>query len=93
MLVIVALSPKALALLLAISRPVVASYTVVLFSLIFMQGENNIQDRLAYLEDQAEIQDDPQVSFRLLRHYASSVQHCKYQGIDIVTVQVQAVHT
>ena len=56
--------------------------------IVTAEGENNIQDRLAYLEDQTELQDDGDISFRLLRHYASSVQHRKYHGIDIVTVQV-----
>ena len=35
-----------------------------------------------------EIQDGREISFRLLRHYASSVHHQKYHGVDIVTVNV-----
>ena len=50
--------------------------------------EENIEDRLAYPSEQAEIPDEHEISFRLLRHYASSVRHRKYHGIDIVTVQV-----
>ena len=50
--------------------------------------EENLEDRLAYLSDQPEIQDERELSFRLLRHYASSVQHRKYHNIDIVTVGV-----
>ena len=43
----VALSPKILALLLAIPRPVAAAYMVALFSLIFMQGVRSVtQDGL-----------------------------------------------
>ena len=38
------------------------------------QGEN-LEDRLAYLSEQPQILDDRELSFRLLRHYASSVQH------------------
>ena len=48
----------------------------------------NLEDRLAYMNEQPEIQDEREISFRLLRHYASSVQHHKYHDIDIITVQV-----
>ena len=50
-------------------------------------GEN-LEDRLAYLTEQPEIMDEHEISFRLLRHYASSVRHQKYHDLDIVTVQV-----
>ena len=50
--------------------------------------EENLEDRLAYLDEQAETQDEREISFRLLRHYASSIRHQKYQGMDIVTVRV-----
>ena len=50
--------------------------------------EENIEDRLAYLSEQAEVPDESEISFRLLRHYATSVRHRKYHGVDIVTVQV-----
>ena len=52
--------------------------------------EENIEDRIAFMSDQAETPDVGEISFRLLRHYASSVRHKKYHGIDIVTVQVEA---
>lgn len=52
--------------------------------------EENIEDRLSFMSEQAEAPDVSEVSFRLLRHYASSVRHRKYHGIDIVTVQVDA---
>ena len=52
-------------------------------------SEENIEDRLAYLSEQAEEPDVSDISFRLLRHYASSVRHRKYHGIDIVTVEVE----
>ena len=48
----------------------------------------NLEDKMAYLNEQPEIQDEREISFRLLRHYASSVQHHKYHDIDIITVQV-----
>ena len=50
-------------------------------------GEN-LEDRLAYLSEQPEIIDEHEISFRLLRHYASSVRHQKYHDLDIVTVRV-----
>ena len=53
-------------------------------------SEENIEDRLSFMSEQAEAPDVSEVSFRLLRHYASSVRHRKYHGIDIVTVQVDA---
>ena len=51
----------------------------------------NLQDKLAYLGDQPEIHDEDEISFRLLRHYASSVEHHKYHDIDIITVRVSPV--
>ena len=51
-------------------------------------GEN-LEDRLAYLSEQPEIVDEHEISFRLLRHYASSVRHQKYHDLDIVAVQVE----
>ena len=52
--------------------------------------DENLEDRLAYLGGQMQIEDDRELSFRLLRHYASSVQHRKYHEIDVVTVEVDA---
>ena len=51
------------------------------------EGEN-IEDRLAYMGETPDIRDGREISFRLLRHYASSVRHQKYHGVDIVTVSV-----
>ena len=53
-------------------------------------SEENIEDRIAFMSEQAETPDVDDISFRLLRHYASSVRHRKYHGIDVVTVQVDA---
>ena len=50
-------------------------------------GEN-LEDRLSYLGETPDIPDGREISFRLLRHYASSVRHQKYHGVDIVTVNV-----
>ena len=52
-------------------------------------SEENLEDRIAYLSEQAEAPDVGDLSFRLLRHYASSVRHRKYHGIDIVTVEIE----
>ena len=54
-----------------------------------ISGDENIEDSLAYLPEQPEIEDEREISFRLLRHYASSVRHQKYHNIDIITVQVE----
>ena len=51
--------------------------------------EENLEDRVTYLSEQAESLDESEISFRLLRHYASSVRHRKYHGLDIVTVRVE----
>ena len=53
-----------------------------------LEGEN-MEDRLAYLGELSPVPDDREVSYRLLRHYASSVNHQKYHGMDIVTVMVK----
>ena len=54
-------------------------------------GEGNIEDRLAYLVEHTDTPDARDISFRLLRHYASSVRHSKYYGIDIVAVRVESL--
>ena len=54
------------------------------------EQDENLEDRLAYLGDTPQSQDDHELSFLLLRHYASSVQHRKYHEIDVVTVEVEA---
>ncbi len=48
----------------------------------------NMEDHLAYLNELPPAPDEREVSFRLLWHYASSVQHQKYHSVDIVTVTV-----
>ena len=49
------------------------------------EGEN-LQDQLAYLDEEEPNEGD--ASFRLLRHYAESVRHQKYNSIDVVWVRV-----
>ena len=52
-----------------------------------LEGEN-VEDHLAYLSDLPPVPDEREVSFRLLLHYASSISHQKYHGVDIITVRV-----
>ena len=54
--------------------------------------EENLGDRLAFLGQQPEALEEEEISFRLLRHYVSSVRHQKYHGIDIVRIQVEGSH-
>ncbi len=51
--------------------------------------DENLEDRLAYMGEETEVPQESEISYRLLRHYASSVRHRKYHGLDIVTVQVE----
>ncbi len=55
-----------------------------------LEDDENLEDRLAYLNEEDESPDEREISFRLLRHYASSVRHQKYQGMDIISVRVEA---
>ena len=54
--------------------------------------EENIEDRLTYLNDEAVSASGVDVSelpLRLLRHYADSARHQKYYGLDVVTVWIR----
>ena len=51
--------------------------------------EENIEDQLAYMDDDLALENERQLSMRILDHYASSVSHRKYYGIDVVTVSVE----
>lgn len=52
-------------------------------------GEGNIQDRVALLADEPQVSTlEHEVSLRLLRHFASSVRHQQYRGVEIVTVEI-----
>ena len=55
---------------------------------VAVSDEENLEDRLTFLDEQAETPDEGEISFRILRHYASSVRHQKYHDMDIVTVRV-----
>ncbi len=50
--------------------------------------QGNIENRIAYLGQEQALEDEQQLSVRILRHYASSVYHRKYYGIDIISCRV-----
>ena len=55
--------------------------------------DENLADRLTHLSEESQGIDgmeEGEISLRLLRHYASSVHHQKFQGLDVVTVRVEA---
>lgn len=89
---LLSLSPRAAAApedaprLIVAARPAAAAVEME-FLAVF--DEENLEDRLAYLEEESEGLQEGEVSLRLLRHYASSVHHQKYYGLDVVTVQVK----
>ena len=48
----------------------------------------SIENRMAYLDQGQALDDDQSLSLRILRQYASSVQHRQYYGIDIISCRV-----
>ena len=48
----------------------------------------NLENRMAYLGEEQALEDERELSVRILRHYASSVNHRKYHGLDIITCRV-----
>ncbi len=50
--------------------------------------QGNIENRMAYLDEGQEMEDDQGMSIRILRQYASSVHHRQYYGIDIISCRV-----
>ena len=71
--------------LVLVARPGAGAVEIEFFAAF---AEENIEDRIAFISEQAETPEVNEISFRLLRHYASSVRHRKYHGIEIVAVQV-----
>ena len=43
---------------------------------------------MAWLDEGQALEDEQELSIRILRHYASSVHHRKYYGIDVVSCRV-----
>jgi len=62
---------------------------VVELEFLVVLGEGNLEDQLAYLGEHTDTPEQSEVSLRLLRHFASSVRHRKYSGIDVVAVEVE----
>ena len=50
--------------------------------------QGNIENRMAYLGQDQALEDEQQLSVRILRHYASSVHHRKYYGLDVISCRV-----
>jgi NCS2 family nucleobase:cation symporter-2/xanthine permease XanP len=48
----------------------------------------NVEDRIAYLSELPPVPDEHEISFRLLWHYAESVRHQKYHGLDVISIGV-----
>ena len=53
------------------------------------QLDGNIEDQLAYLSDSATSDVAEHLSTRLLQHFASSVHHRKYHGVEVITCRVE----
>ena len=51
--------------------------------------QGNIENRIAYLGQDEALEEEQQLSVRILRHYASLVHHRKYYGLDIVSCHVE----
>lgn len=50
--------------------------------------QGNIENRMAYLGHDQMLKDGQELSVNILNHYASSVHHRKYYGIDIISCHV-----
>ncbi len=75
---------------LAVTARIEGASAVVEF--VTVLGGQNLEDQLAYLSELPPAPDEQEVSFRLLRHYASAVRHQKYHGSDIVEITVDRRH-
>ena len=72
--------------LVVIARPSAASIELQLRTSADAQ---NLEDRLTFVSERAPATEEHTISLRLLRHFASTVRHRKYSGIDIITVEVE----
>ena len=63
--------------------------TTVELEFVATTRQDNIEDQLAFLTDEAAVPSVDDLSLRLLRFHASAVRHQKFHGVDIVTVQVE----
>ena len=55
--------------------------------------QENIEDQLTFLTDEAAVPTVDDLSLRLLQHHASAIRHQKFHGVDIITVQVEGSGT
>ncbi|MCY4365793.1 MAG: hypothetical protein OXE17_06195 [Chloroflexi bacterium] len=72
--------------LVVVARP---QATTVDLEFVATTSQENIEDQLAFLSDEAALPSYADLSLRLLRYHASAVRHQKFHGVDIVTVQVE----
>ena len=63
--------------------------TAVELEFVATTRQENVEDLLAYLTDEASVPTADDLSLRLLRYHSSAVRHQKFHGVDIVTVQVE----
>ena len=63
--------------------------TTVELEFVTTTRQENVDDLLAYLTDEASVPTADDLSLRLLRYHSSAVRHQKFHGVDIVTVQVE----
>ena len=54
------------------------------------EGGRNIEDRLVLMTPEAPAPIENELSLRLLRHFASSVEHQQYHDTDVLTVTVSS---
>ena len=72
--------------LIVVARP---QGTMVELEFVATTRQENIEDQLAYLTDEAAVPIADELSLRLLRYHASGVRHQKFHGVDVVTIQVE----
>ncbi len=71
--------------LIIVARP---QGTMVELEFVATTRQENVEDQMAYLADEAPAPAVDELSLRLLRSYASAVRHQKFHGVDIVTVHI-----
>ena len=54
-------------------------------------SSENLEARLNNLAERPDAEEEGNISLRLLRHYATSVRHHSYYGVDIVTMRVEPI--
>ena len=72
--------------LIIVARP---ESTMVELEFVATTRQENIQDQMAFLTDEAAVPTAENLSLRLLHYHAYAVRHQKFHGVDIVTVQVE----